>query len=73
MKISVRVHARAAQEMVKADEAGWLHVYVCAAPEKNKANRALIKLLAKRYRVAKSRVRIIKGNTSSKKIIFIER
>ncbi len=49
-----------------------LKVRVRAVPEKGKANRALIALLAKRCGIAKSRVRLVSGETSRLKTVQIE-
>lgn len=46
-------------------------VYVTAPPEDGKANKKLIELLAEHFGVAKSQVRIIKGEISRNKIVEI--
>jgi len=48
-----------------------LKVYVTAVPEKGKANEAVIVLLAKHFGVAKSKIKIIKGEASRWKIVEI--
>jgi uncharacterized protein len=48
-----------------------LKIKLTAAPEKNKANTALIKFLAKTLNIANHNVQIISGHTSQKKIIEI--
>jgi uncharacterized protein YggU (UPF0235/DUF167 family) len=49
-----------------------LKIRVRAVAENNKANRALEALLAKRLRIAKSRVQVISGATSRTKTVRIE-
>lgn len=49
-----------------------LKARVRAVAEKNKANRAIEKLLAKRLKIGKTAVRVISGETSRSKIIRIE-
>jgi uncharacterized protein YggU (UPF0235/DUF167 family) len=49
-----------------------LKVRVRAVAEKNKANRALEKLIAKRLKIGKTAVRVISGETSRSKIIRVE-
>ncbi len=49
-----------------------LKVSVTAAPEKGKANKALIELLAKKVKVPKSNVRIISGETSRLKTVTLD-
>jgi len=58
----------------ETDAAGarFLRVSVTAAPEKGKANAALIKLLAKHWGVPKSAITIVRGETSRVKVIEVE-
>ena len=61
----------------KTEFAGYLSdgtwkVKVAAAPEKGKANRALVDFLAERLGVAKTRVRIVSGETSPLKRIHVD-
>ena len=51
---------------------GTWKVKVAAVPEKGKANRALCEFVAERLGVAKSRVRIVAGETSRWKRLYIE-
>lgn len=48
-----------------------LKVQVTAIPEKGKANKALIALLSKHWKVPKSSITIIRGETSRVKILEI--
>jgi len=55
------------------DESGaYLRARVRAAPENNEANRALEKLIAKSFGVAKSRVAVTRGGTSRMKTLEID-
>lgn len=49
-----------------------LKVRVRAVAEKNKANRALEKLIAKKLKIGKTAVRVVSGETSRTKIIRVE-
>jgi len=49
-----------------------LKVKCRATPEKGKANEAVIALLAKHFKVSKSNVVILRGKTSSKKVVEIK-
>lgn len=51
---------------------GTWKIKVAAAPEKGKANRALVEFLAEHLRVAKSRIRIMSGETSQVKRIHVD-
>lgn len=55
-----------------ADGACYLKVRVSDAPEKGKANKALIALVAKAAGVPKSAVSLLSGETHRKKILRIE-
>jgi uncharacterized protein YggU (UPF0235/DUF167 family) len=48
-----------------------LKIYVTAAPEKNKANAAMIEIVAEYLGISKSSIILEKGDTSRDKIIFI--
>jgi uncharacterized protein (TIGR00251 family) len=49
-----------------------LKVRVTAVPEKGKANKALILLIAQSLRIPKSSVSLISGDTARKKILRID-
>jgi uncharacterized protein len=57
---------------VDADGNGYLKARVRAAPEDNKANRALEALIAKALGVAKSKVSVTRGHASRVKTLEIE-
>lgn len=65
---------RDAIDGVETDAAGDRHLKarVRVAPEDGKANKALVELIARRFGVAKSAVRLLSGETSRKKILRIE-
>ncbi len=50
----------------------YLKARVSAAPEKGKANKALIVLLAKSLSIPKSSLSLVSGDTARKKILRIE-
>jgi uncharacterized protein (TIGR00251 family) len=70
MIINVRVTPKAKQNLIKPD-GDILRVYITAAPTDGKANQAVIKLLAAHFNVAKSNIKIIRGDTSKDKVIEI--
>lgn len=55
-----------------ADSAAYIKARVSDPPDKGKANKALIALLAKSAGVAKSAVSLLAGDTQRKKILRIE-
>jgi len=49
-----------------------LKIYVTAPPEDGKANKAIVKLLSKQWDIAKSKIQILRGESSRhKKILLI--
>lgn len=70
MRIDVKVVPSSSRQQV-VDEKGKLKVYLHASPDKGKANKELIGLLARHYDVAQSCVTIVQGLTSRKKVVEI--
>lgn len=70
MKINVKTIPNAKKESIGLKD-GIYVARINVAPEKGKANDAVIKLLAKHFNVAKSQIKIIRGLTSRNKIIDI--
>lgn len=63
------VTTRAARERVERVDATHLRVAVTAPPHEGRANAAVVKAVAAFLDVAPSRVRIIRGQASRRKII----
>ena len=73
MRLSVKASPRSSvNEVVGFDGVGRLKVKVTAPPVDNKANAAVVELLARHYGVAKSAVQIVSGEGSRTKIIDIQ-
>jgi uncharacterized protein YggU (UPF0235/DUF167 family) len=77
VRLEVRLTPRAARAaldgiVADANGAAILKASVTAVPEDGKANAALIALLAKRLKIAKSRISIASGATDRRKSLFIE-
>ena len=71
-EIAVRVTPKASRNKIVVDEAGAIRVYVTVVPEAGKANAAVQKLLAKALGVAKSRLVLVRGQTSRDKVFLME-
>jgi uncharacterized protein (TIGR00251 family) len=69
--LPVQAQPKAGRDAVVGVHAGRLKVAVTQAPEKGKANAALVKLLAKSLGVSKSRVTLTAGETSSQKTFHV--
>ena len=48
-----------------------LKINICAVPEDDKANEELIKFLSKTFKIPKSKIEILRGNTSRIKVLKI--
>lgn len=72
MKIQVKVTPKASKNEVEGWEEEVLKVRLTVVPEKGKANAALIALLSKYFKVPKSHITIVKGETSRNKIVEIK-
>ena len=57
-------------DIILEDE--FIKVKVTAQPIENKANKALIEFLSKSFKVPKTNIEIIKGDTSKEKTILIK-
>ena len=69
--LTVRAHAGARRSGVLGVREGMLRVAVTAAPEKGKANRAIVTVLSNALGVAKSMIQLCSGETSSQKRFLI--
>jgi len=70
-EIALRVTPKASRNEIVATEEG-LRAYVTVVPEGGKANAAVVKLLAKALGVAKSRLTLIRGETSRDKVFRLD-
>ena len=69
MKISVKAHPKSRKTQVIKKSDTEYEVWVREAPDKGKANEAVIEALAEYFDAAKSRFKIISGKTSKLKIV----
>ena len=68
---NVRVTPHARQNKV-VENGDVLRVYTTVAPENGRANDAVIELLSDYFDVPKSRIKILKGQTSRDKIVTVD-
>ena len=68
---AVRVQPRAKRTEVRGVRAGELVVAVTAPPVAGAANAALVKYLAQRLAVAKSRIELVRGSKGRTEILYI--
>ena len=74
MRISARLKAnsRHREEVVVGDD-GVLTIYTKAPAIEGRANAAAVKLLAKHFGVAPSKVKLVRGATSKYKVFEIDK
>lgn len=77
LRVAIRLTPKSSRARIDgverdADGRAWLKVRVGAAPEKGKANAALLKLLAKAWDLPPSRLAIAAGAKDRRKTVLIE-
>lgn len=71
MKINIIARAGAKENKIEQVGKNVYKVWLTSAPEKGKANKALIAMLADYFSTPKSDIEIIKGNKSKNKVLII--
>jgi uncharacterized protein (TIGR00251 family) len=69
--LPVRASAGGRRNAILGERNGALRVAVTAAPEKGKANAAIVKVLSEALAVPKSRIELVSGETSQLKRFLI--
>lgn len=69
--VPVRAQAGAKKNAITGEHAGQLKVSVTQAPEKGKANLAIIEVLANQLDLKRSQISLVSGETSSQKKFLI--
>lgn len=70
-RIAVRVQPKARRPGVTVSEDGTVAVRVSAAPERGRANAAVLEALAQALGVPPSAVEVVQGHTSRNKIVVV--
>lgn len=68
--IAVRAHAGARRNELKGGNDGAIRVSVTQAPEKGKANKAIVEYLAQQLGLRKSQLAVVAGETSPQKKVL---
>lgn len=71
LMLKLRVSAGAAKSQIQGIHAGALKLSVTEAPDKGKANRGILKLLAKSLDIPVRNIEISSGHTSQNKVVAI--
>ena len=72
MKIFVKAHPKSKKKEVLQKDADHYEVWVREAPDKGKANQAVIEALSEYLEVARSRISVSSGHASRNKVVEIE-
>ncbi len=72
MRLELKVIARAKKEIVEKISENSYRVKVSSPPEKGKANKRVIELLALELGVRRQDIKIISGESSNRKILEID-
>jgi hypothetical protein len=71
-RISIYVQPRASKTAIVGMHDGCVKVRLAAPPVDGAANAALVEFVAERLDVPKSRVRIVTGQTSRRKVVEVD-
>ena len=71
MEIDIKVQPKARRNSIEIDGVR-VTVRVTAAPEKGKANEAVVALMAKQLEIAKGRVKVVRGHKARNKRLCID-
>lgn len=71
IKISVRAHPNSSQTKVEVDANNTYHVFVQEPANKNRANQAIIKLLANYLNLKKNQIFFESGETEKNKVFVV--
>ncbi|HIO42311.1 MAG TPA: DUF167 domain-containing protein [Aquifex sp.] len=72
MLVKVKAKPRSKKEGVKKLAENYFEVRVNQPPEKGRANERIAELLAEYFDIPKSRVRLVRGETSKEKVFEID-
>ena len=71
-RLSIRLTPRASRDAIAGFEGETLRVRVTAPPVEGRANRALVRLLAKRLGLSRGAVRVVAGQASRNKVVAVD-
>ena len=72
MRLNIKVIPKASLNKVIRLSETELKVKLTSPPVDGEANKKLIEILSKEYKVPKSKIKIVKGETSKNKVVDIE-
>jgi len=72
MEITVKVIPKSSRQKVAEESKDSYKVWVHSPPEKGKANKEVIKLLAKHLNIPTNRIKILRGEHSRNKVFSLD-
>jgi len=72
VRISVLIQPGSAKDEILGTVEGRLKIKLTSPPVEGRANKALVRLLAKKLKVAPSRISILKGQKGRRKELLVE-
>jgi len=72
IRLSVKVQPNARQQEIQKINEGEYRIHVLSPPAEGKANKEVIDVIASHFHLPRSRVKIIRGKKSRKKIVILE-
>ena len=69
--LEIQVQPKASRNRIVVDD-GTVKVYVTAAPERDRANEAVVRVVASRLGVPKRALTIVSGERSRTKLLMVE-
>ena len=72
LKIKLRISPNASKNEIIKNEDGTIKVKITAQPVEGKANKALIEFLSKEFKIPKTSIEIVRGDSSKDKTLLIK-
>jgi uncharacterized protein (TIGR00251 family) len=73
VRLNIKVHPHSREQKVEKLDSGVYKIWVQSAPEKGKANKEVLSVLAEFLSLPVSRFKIIQGHRSRHKTIMVEK
>ena len=72
LKIQLRISPNASKNEIIKNEDGTVKIKITAQPVEGKANKALIEFLSKEFKIPKTSMEIVKGDSSKDKTLLFK-
>lgn len=70
--VPLKVVPGASRDRIMGEWSGALKVTVAAPPEKGKANKAVVRLLARTLKLRANQIEVVRGTTSANKTVRVQ-